>query len=935
MLSLGMANNLKLPERDKAAWVNARLDSMSLSQKIYQSFIVLVDLNWESTRVQETLKYALDNEVGGVVLRGGTISRAKRVVNQIRNKSLVPMFIAVEASYGLSESFFTENRYPYPLTLAAADSVELTKRIGSMIGYECADVGFNVNYTRVTNVFSNPRNANGLLNSFGENPRDVSQHSQAYSQALSSAGVIFAPMDFPGTGDVKGDSQNKVSNNSMLHIEAVDLMPFRSLISDGVKMIGMSNASYPALDSSGVKATVSKSIINDLLRGTLGFNELIVSSAMDSESPIFAAMSYLAGCDQLYKVKSPKKIHDLLVKELEEKQLSEEAVNLKCQRILALKYDEIVKRSNAKKKKYNKEWTLKTVYEKGIVAVRNNHILPIQRFDQKIALVSVGPHTEPLWSSISRTANVDCYHAYSMNEALERYASLMNQYDIVLTSVHTNTISSGTRHLKGIEKWSESLLGKQTVLSINGGATLLTNIEKLNFDAIIIAHENHPFALDRMGELLMGCVSNDSKLSVTLSEKFKRGTGVIIPWAGRLSQSHPAVHGISKSKLSEIDTIVASGMRAEAFPGCQVMAVYKGKVIYQKSFGYQTYDSLLPIGNKTIYDVASVTKVVSTTAAMMRLQSQGLFKLDDSLGDYLSLVDSTAYEGMVIREMMAHQAGLYPWIPFYTKTMSSGVHDSLLYSQTSGMKTSRQVSSNLWIDPNYEDVMYQTILHTKLGSKKYKYSDLGYYFLRKILTAKTGELQDDYMFGHFYAPMGLQTIGYNPLNRFSLERIAPTEDDKIFRKELVHGFVHDQGTAMLGGVGGHAGIFSNAWDLAAVMQMFLNGGKYGSDFISKEVIDEYTDCQFCPVNRRGAGFDKPVRSLQGGPTCNLVSLSSFGHSGFTGTFVWADPKYDINYVFLSNRVYPDAENWKIVKMNIRSHIQKVIYEAVLQGSGSN
>jgi len=314
----------------------------------------------------------------------------------------------------------------------------------------------------------------------------------------------------------------------------------------------------------------------------------------------------------------------------------------------------------------------------------------------------------------------------------------------------------------------------------------------------------------------------------------------------------------------------------------------------------------------------------------MRLQDEGFFNLDDSLGKYLPFVDSTAYESIVIRDMMAHQAGLYPWIPFYVKTMSGGIHDKTLYSNKEDTRFSRQVSTNLWIDPSYEDVMYQSILNKNLGSKKYKYSDLGYYFLRKILTAQTGKSQEEYMQEHFYKPMGLQTIGYNPLNRFSLERIAPTEDDKIFRKELVHGFVHDQGTAMLGGVGGHAGIFSNSWDLAAMMQMFLNGGKYGHNFLAKNVISEYTSCQFCPENRRGAGFDKPVRSLQGGPTCNLVSLSSFGHSGFTGTFVWADPKYNINYVFLLNRVYPDAENWKIVKMNIRSDIQKVIYEAVIQ-----
>ncbi|MFZ9027567.1 MAG: serine hydrolase [Crocinitomicaceae bacterium] len=934
-LCLGMAYNSVVPDKDKEAWVHARLNAMSESQKIHQSFIVLIDLNSSSEKVDQTIRYVIQNEVGGVVLRGGTVSNVKQTITQLKNKSLVPMFIATEASYGLAESFFTDDRFPYPVTVATADSLELTKRMGSLIAQQCNEAGFNMNFTKVSNVFSNPLNTNGYLFSFGENPRDVSQHSIAFKEAHEANGVMFVAADFPGIGDVDGDNENKVSNNSRMHIEAVDLMPFRSLISNGIVVIGMSDAAYPELDSSGVKATASRKIIQGVLRKELGFEGLVLSASLQEYEASVAAKSYFSGCDVLYKLTKPKKVYDAIVNSIQEQRLSEEELNDKCRRILELKYDRIVKRDSARKKRYNREWTSKSIYEKAIVPIRNNGVLPIKRFDQKIAVVSIGSHTEPLWSSISRSAEVDVFHAYSVKEALGRYEQLVGDYDLIITSVHTNAESAKKSHLKGLKKWSELMAGKASILSVNGGLRDVKDLQDLSFDAILVAVENHRYALDRMGELLMGCVSNNSSLSVTLSDKLKRGTGANIPSAGRLSVSHPSVFGISERKLSEIDSIVAKGMREQAFPGCQVMAVHKGKVVYRKNFGFQTYDSIIPIKDNTIYDVASVTKIVSSTAAMMRLQSQGLFKLDNSLGDYLSLVDSTAYEGMVIREMMAHQAGLYPWIPFYTKTMKAGIHDSSLYAKDSSDRFSSQVSSSLWIDPNYEDTMYQKILETGLGRKKYKYSDLGYYFLRKILKAKTGDSQDSYVNDHFYAPMGLQTIGYNPLKRFPLERIPPTEDDKIFRKELVHGFVHDQGTAMLGGVGGHAGIFSNAWDLAAVMQMFLNGGKYGSEFISPEVIDEYTDCQFCPGNRRGAGFDKPVRSLQGGPTCDLVSLSSFGHSGFTGTFVWADPKYDINYVFLSNRVYPDAENWKIVKMNIRSDIQKVIYEAVLQGSGGN
>lgn len=920
---------------DRSVWVESRISSMTLTQKISQSLIVTVDLNWEKSKISETLDFIRLNSPGGVYIKGGTIERARKVISAIRGQSLVPVYVSTEASYGLAESVFEKRSFPYPLTVASADSLELTGRIGGLIGEECRRIGVNLNLTHTANVYANPMNSSGYMLSFGENPRNVSKHSEAYLKAFGEKSVVFAPMDFPGAGDLDKLNGQNICQNAKIHIEAIDLMPFRSLISAGVNLIGMSNAQYPALDSTDNPATRSEVIINGLLRKTLGFKGVVVSASLQELAEGMATEAYLAGCDLLLSPRDPEFTIEDILRKIQDGQMSESEVDDKLRRILNHKYDHIVKARKNSKVEYNLEWTVKTVFENAQTVLKNDGVLPIQRFDQRIALVSIGSHVDPLWSSVSRSADIDCFHAYSVDEAIERYSELADNYDILITALHTNSFNSEGRHIRNLNTWAHKLARLRSVLLINGDVRSIRELDELPFNAVLVSFENHPFALDRMGELVMGCRGSSSKLSVTLSEKYKRGEGHELPWSGRLSSSDPSVLGISSKKLNEIDEIVLKGIKNKAFPGCQVLVAVDGKVIYRKNFGYQTYDSILPVKHNTIYDVASVTKVVSSTASVMRLQSQGMFDLDSSLGNYLDLVDSTAYESMVIREMMAHQAGLYPWIPFYTKTMVNGVHDTTVYSAHRTNRFSSRVSTNLWIDPSYEGVMYQKILKTSLGKKRYKYSDLGYYFLKRIIEDKSGFGQDEYVNTTFYKPMGLKTIGYNPLERFSLDRIPPTEDDKIFRKELVHGFVHDQGTAMLGGVGGHAGIFSNSWDLAAVMQMFLNGGKYGAEFISKEVIDEFTSCQFCPTNRRGAGFDKPVRSLNGGPTCGLVSLDSYGHSGFTGTFVWADPKYKINYVFLSNRVYPDAENWKIVSMNIRSDIQRVIYEAVLQGSHSH
>lgn len=277
--------------------------------------------------------------------------------------------------------------------------------------------------------------------------------------------------------------------------------------------------------------------------------------------------------------------------------------------------------------------------------------------------------------------------------------------------------------------------------------------------------------------------------------------------------------------------------------------------------------------------------------------------------------------------MMAHQAGLTAWIPFYKRTLNDGELDDQYYSSIRKGDFSEQVAKDLFIRKDYTDSIYKQIIKTPLGTHSYVYSDLGYYFVKKIIEKQGQKSIDLYLRDELYRPMGLRSICYEPLKRFKLDQIAPTERDMAFRKQLIHGYVHDPGAAMLGGVGGHAGLFSNATDLASLMQMLLNKGFYGGKrYLNENVVDEYTKAQF-PGNRRGAGFDRPTPS--GGGTCHeLASQKSFGHSGFTGTLAWADPEYGINYVFLSNRVYPSQDNWKLRDMNIRTEIHRVIYEAV-------
>ncbi|MDB3907690.1 serine hydrolase, partial [Crocinitomicaceae bacterium] len=440
---------------------------------------------------------------------------------------------------------------------------------------------------------------------------------------------------------------------------------------------------------------------------------------------------------------------------------------------------------------------------------------------------------------------------------------------------------------------------------------------------------NNALMQDRMGQFLMGTFASSGKLPVTIDDRFKVGHGVKVKWSGRLKDSQPEELGINPEKLQQIDSIAMAGVRNGAYPGCQVAVAIEGKLIYQKSYGHHTYSKTQEVQNTDLYDIASITKVAASTLSIMHLNSEETFNLSGTLGEYIpEITGESPFKNIVLRQMLSHQAGLTPWIPFYTKTLVEKQLSSEFYATSPSDTFNVKVADDLWIRGDYEDVMYQTMLSSTLGPKRYKYSDVGYYFIKKIVEKQSQQSLDEFVTNEFYEPMGLQYMRYNPLNYFEKSQITPTENDQIFRKQQIHGYVHDQGAAMVGGVGGHAGLFSNATDLASLMQLFLNNGYYGQQYVKEQVIEEYTDCQFCSTNRRGAGFDKPIRSGKGGPSSNKVSLKSFGHTGFTGTMAWADPENQINYVFLSNRVYQDAENWKLVKMDIRTKIQDVIYDAL-------
>jgi len=435
-------------------------------------------------------------------------------------------------------------------------------------------------------------------------------------------------------------------------------------------------------------------------------------------------------------------------------------------------------------------------------------------------------------------------------------------------------------------------------------------------------------------DMLLGKMNYMGKLPVTVCDNFKFGTGVLTTPLS-LPTVVPDVVGLDVTKLNKIDSIANSAIANGATPGCVVLVAKDGKIAYQKAFGYFNYDKTEPVTISSVYDLASVTKIAATTLALMKLYEEGKFNINKTLGDYLPLVKGTNKEKLTIKDILLHQAGLVPYIDFYKETIDSttGIPNPNYYTHKPNDSTNIRVADNLFLRNNYRDTMYKRIVQSPLTeSGEYVYSDNDFIFLQKIVEAITKKPLDEYVKETFYIPLGLTTIGFKPRDYLPLDQIAPTEQEKQFRMQLIRGDVHDPGAAMFGGVSGHAGVFSDAYDMAVIMQMLLNGGTFnGVKYLDKKTITLFTSYQ-SSVSRRGYGFDKPEKDNESRTEpypCESASPLTFGHTGFTGTCVWADPKYDLIYIFLSNRITPEGgANKKLLKMNTRPQIQEAIYKAI-------
>lgn len=935
---------------DEDVWVRDKLSKMTVEEKIAQSFMVACWSNKGESHLEEIERQVTEDKVGGIIFFQGERDNLQNSIERFQKKAETPLLIGMDAEWGIAMRIFGEDRFPYAQTIGAANDAELTRKMGELMARECSQSGIHLSFSPVADVNSNPKNPVIGFRAFGSDPSHVSKHVKAFVEGMESEHVLSCVKHFPGHGDTDKDSHLElpVVSHTAAQFESVDFLPFKSGISAGTSAVMVAHLNVPSLDDSGTPSSLSKNVIQNYLRKKLGFKGLVISDALNMKAVSekygkseVVAKAYMAGCDILLFPESVDEAIRLIRKKVDSGDLEISEIDARCKQVLRAKYKAIIAKPMVKRKDDSAERELVSaqVYEKAIVVIKNEgQTLPLNRLDQKIARISIGTHALAFRESIDRYAPVEHHHFYTVKEALERLKDKSwNNYDIVLVDLHSN--GQRERNNYGFGDWKKvvGLLPEsaKVITTFFGNPLVLAEDKALpvNVDACILAYENHALAQDRVGQFIMGAFDVNGKLEISINDTWPKGTGLNVKGNGRLKFTIPEELGISSDKMKEIDAAVEKAINAKALPGCQVVVAIDGKVIHRKSYGTTMYEKGDSITNEHIYDIASVTKIASSTMALMKLKSEGKFEVTSTLGELLpEVVEGTDYAKLKANDMLTHQAGLTPWLAFYKYTIKDGEWKPGIYSKEKKEGYETQVASDMWIRDDYAKTMMKTILETPLsGAKKYEYSDLGYYFFNAYIEKTSGKSQDKYVDQAIYKPLGLQHMTYLPLRKFPRWQIVPTEDDKEFRKQVIHGYVHDPGAAMLGGVGGHAGLFSNATDLAALMQVLLNKGQVGSfNLIDRSVVEQFTACQFCPKNRRGLGFDKPLPDGSGGPVSPLASLSSFGHSGFTGTLAWADPEHKVNFVFLSNRVYPSAENWKIRDMNIRTNIQRIIYEALAE-----
>ena len=937
------------PEGNK--WVDSVYNAMTLEEKFGQLFMVAAYSNKDSAHYNAIDKLIQENKIGGLIFfQGGPVRQAK-LTNRFQSKSKIPLFIGIDAEWGLGMRLDSTYRYPWNMTLGAIQDMKLLEKVGVQMGEQSKRLGLQFNFAPVLDINTNPKNPIIGFRSFGEDKFKVTERAIALMKGVQSQGVFSTGKHFPGHGDTETDSHKSLPtiNFSKERLFDVEFYPYKKMFHEGLSSVMVAHLNVSSLESrSNYPSSISYNVVTDILQKELGFKGLIFTDALNMKSVSNFKLpseinfeAFMAGNDVLLFPVDVSSAIEKFKLAYSLNLFTDERLAFSVKKILKFKYkaglnsykpiviDNLYTDLNSSKN----DALQYELYENAVTVLKNTTtILPIKNLDkQKIAYVKIGDDSNDAFvSTLKKYAEVTVVEDANLDSLQVK----LQPFTTVIIGYHKSDVAFRNDDLRSDELAKIKFLAQNNNVILDVFAKPYSLLPITNFDAIeglVVSYQNNAIAQIVSAELIFGAIEAKGKLPVSINTSFKVNDGLPTEKLNRLGFTTPENVGMNTEILSKIDGIANKAINGKMTPGIQVLVARKGKVIYQKSFGFHTYDKTIKVQDSDIYDVASLTKIMATLPNVMLQYNEQKINLETSLGTMSSIFKDSNKANINFKDLLSHYAGLAAGIPFYKATMDkSGFPSDVYFRKTPEINFSKRMADSLFIRNDFSDTIMKMIVKSKIALKKeYKYSDLTFMILKDYLEKTTGKTLDVLIQENFYRSLGMNNSSFNPLEKFDKNRIPPTENDTYFRRQLLHGYVNDLSAALEGGVSGHAGVFSNAMDVAKIMQLYLQKGKYGDQqYFSEKTFEDFNTCYFCAAgNRRGVGFDKPQLGIEG-PTCGCASMTSFGHTGYTGTMAWADPDTQIVYVFLSNRTFPIASVNKLSKENIREDIQKVIYEAI-------
>ena len=936
-------------------WVDSIMKNMTIDEKIGQLFMIQAYSNKGKKHEDYITNMIKKYHVGNLIFMQGTPEKQAALTNTYQDSAKVPLLIGFDGEWGLDMRLKDSYKFPWNMTLGAIKNDSLIKEFGVHLGEHCKRLGIHINFAPVVDINTNPDNPIIGNRSFGENKENVTKKAIAFTQGMQSRGVLASAKHFPGHGDTASDSHHTlpVLNFDTARLDSIELYPYKRVFDAGIASVMTAHLSIPSLEPNNrLPTSLSKKVVTDLLQQKLGFLGLVITDGLNMKGAANYASSaeinlaaLQAGNDLLL---IPQEIYatvNLIKKAIELNTLTEERIDVSVKKVLKAKYwaglnkykpvelknlhedlnsidDELLHRELVK----NSLTVLKNV--EGVVPVRNLE-------KRKIAYVKLGDD--------SGNDFVDMLQNYGKvavvsDKNLDGLVKKLKPYNLVIIGFHKSN-ANPWKSYKFTDKelvWLQEIARESNViLDVFASPYSLLQVKSFtNIEGIVVSYQNSKLAQELSAQLIFGAFGAKGKLPVTIKSNFLEGRGFTTANLGRFEYTLPEAAKLSSIKLNEIDSLAKIILKKKMAPGFQVLVARNGKIVLDKSYGYHTDKKTLKVKNSDVYDLASLTKILASLPLIMKAEEEKKISLNEKVQELLPSFKGSNKAAVSVREILSHYGRLKAWIPFYVATQDTVTHENLptFYGKVKSKKFGIKVAQNLYINKGYKDSIYKYIRDADQREKAgYKYSDLGYYLFKEAIEKTYQKPLNTLVDEDFYQSLGANRTSYLPLQKFSKNEIIPTEKDTYYRNQLVQGYVHDMGAAMLGGVGGHAGLFANANDVAKIMQMYLQKGFYGGKrYLKTETVDKFNHRYFSDKNvRRGLGFDKPQLNPKVKATCGCVSDESFGHSGFTGTYTWADPKSGIVYVFLSNRVYPTAANMSLVRSNMRTEIQQIIQDAIL------